>query len=160
PLQPQSGMVLQPLGLTMQVLSQASNNGTAVIRLANANSDAIAPLTVSFGKTVSQLAVNFTSNADGGMGVLNYAWDFGDGNTSTAASPTHTYAKAGAYTVTLTVIDAQNTKAMSSSTVTVVAPVTPPATPPVSESSGGGSLDWLSLIFVSLLTWRRQLNVR
>jgi len=93
------------------------------------------------------------------MGALTYAWDFGDGTTSTVTAPTHTYAKAGTYTVKLTVTDAQNTKAISSSTVTVVAPVTPPVTPPASESSGGGSLCWLSLAFLSLLTWRRQLNV-
>lgn len=164
PLQPQSGIVLQQLGLTMQVLSQASNNSTAVIRLANANSDAVAPLKVSFTNTVNQLVVNFTSNINGGMGALTYAWDFGDGTTSTAASPTHTYAKAGTYTVTLTVTDAQNTKDISSLTVTVTAPITPPVTPPVTppanESSGGGSLGWLSLAFLGLLTWRRQLNIR
>ncbi|MCL1090199.1 immune inhibitor A [Shewanella profunda] len=162
PLQPQSGMVLQKLGLMMEVLSQASNNSTAVIRLANANSDAIASLTVSFTKTVNQLAVNFTSNADGGVGALTYDWDFGDGTTSTAAAPTHTYTAAGTYTVTLTVTDTQNTKASSSSTVTVTAPVTPPVTPPTSDSSGGGggSLGWLSLAFLGLLAWRRQLNIR
>lgn len=32
----------------------------------------------------------------------NYHWDFGDGNTSTMISPTHTYAANGTYTVTLT----------------------------------------------------------
>lgn len=32
----------------------------------------------------------------------SYLWDFGDGNTSTDANPTHTYAQSGNYTVTLT----------------------------------------------------------
>jgi immune inhibitor A len=158
PLQPQSGMVLQQLGLTMEVLSQASDNSTAVIRLANANSDAIAPLTVSFAKAVNQLVVNFTSNAEGGMGALTYEWNFGDGTKSSIATPTHTYAKAGIYTVTLTVTDTQNTKAQSSSSVTVTAPITPPVAPPVNESSGG-SLGWLGLVFLSLFAWRRQLNI-
>ena len=31
-----------------------------------------------------------------------YAWDFGDGNESTAAEPVHTYAETGAFTVVLT----------------------------------------------------------
>ena len=31
----------------------------------------------------------------------SFVWDFGDGNTSTAQNPTHTYAGAGLYTVTL-----------------------------------------------------------
>ena len=38
---------------------------------------------------------NFSLNAD------TYAWDFGDGNTSTEKDPTHTYAEAGTYDVTL-----------------------------------------------------------
>jgi PKD repeat protein len=33
----------------------------------------------------------------------SYLWDFGDGTTSTEQNPTHTYSKAGSYSVTLTV---------------------------------------------------------
>jgi choice-of-anchor B domain-containing protein len=40
--------------------------------------------------------VNTSSNAD------SYEWDFGDGNSSTVESPSHTYADAGEYEVTLT----------------------------------------------------------
>jgi PKD repeat protein len=49
------------------------------------------------------LAVSF-SNASTGD-VTSTQWDFGDGQTSTAANPTHTYTQAGAYTVRLTVSD-------------------------------------------------------
>ena len=44
-----------------------------------------------------------TTDPDGD--ALTYAWDFGDGGTSTAANPTHTYTKNGTYTATLTVKD-------------------------------------------------------
>lgn len=51
------------------------------------------------------LTVTFTATVDGADNVT-YAWDFGDGATSTEASPTHTYAAPGFYTVALTVADA------------------------------------------------------
>ena len=35
--------------------------------------------------------------------AINYTWDFGDGSTSTASSPTHYYREAGAYNVSMTV---------------------------------------------------------
>lgn len=41
--------------------------------------------------------INMSSNA------TSYAWDFGDGNTSTAATPVHTYIANGTYTVSLQV---------------------------------------------------------
>lgn len=46
--------------------------------------------------------VNFSS----GSGTLTYAWDFGDGSTSTATNPTHDYTATGTYTVKLIVTDA------------------------------------------------------
>ncbi len=49
------------------------------------------------------LQVNFT---DQSSGATSYSWNFGDGATSTAASPSHTYTAAGTYTVTQTVTNA------------------------------------------------------
>ncbi|MFN7974597.1 MAG: PKD domain-containing protein [Acidobacteriota bacterium] len=46
------------------------------------------------------LAVQFTDLSTGG--VTSYAWDFGDGGTSSTQSPAHTYTTAGTYTVSLT----------------------------------------------------------
>ncbi|MFN8395333.1 MAG: PKD domain-containing protein [Bacteroidia bacterium] len=44
--------------------------------------------------------VTFTNSSNG---VGTYFWDFGDGNSSTAANPTHTYGSQGTYTVKLVV---------------------------------------------------------
>ncbi|MEM7657237.1 MAG: M4 family metallopeptidase, partial [Bacteroidota bacterium] len=47
---------------------------------------------------VTPANISFSNNSFNSTG---YLWDFGDGNTSTLATPTHTYAAAGTYTVTL-----------------------------------------------------------
>jgi PKD repeat protein len=49
---------------------------------------------------------SFTSTVTGNTGLLTYLWNFGDGTTSTLANPTHTYASAGEYDVTLIVTEA------------------------------------------------------
>lgn len=46
---------------------------------------------------------NFSANINTLDNVTSYLWDFGDGNTSTQATPTHTYPNQGNYTVTLTI---------------------------------------------------------
>ncbi|MBK5284970.1 MAG: PKD domain-containing protein, partial [Bacteroidia bacterium] len=43
--------------------------------------------------------VNFINNS---TGANHYLWDFGDGNTSNAINPVHTYSNVGQYNVTLT----------------------------------------------------------
>jgi PKD repeat protein len=48
--------------------------------------------------------INFTGQGSA-TGSLSYTWDFGDGNTSTLQSPTHTYAVDTAYYVCVTVVD-------------------------------------------------------
>jgi PKD repeat protein len=54
------------------------------------------------------LAVAFTDKS-GGSTPRTYQWSFGDGGTSTAANPSHTYAAAGVYSVTLTITNSYGT---------------------------------------------------
>ncbi len=73
---------------------------------------------------IAPLEVTFTgSNSTDDVGVVSYAWDFGDGMTSTEADPVHIYETAGVYMVTLTVEDmaGQTNTASLSITVTNVA---------------------------------------
>ena len=60
----------------------------------------------SFTDTVSGLTVNFTdTSTDSDGSIASHSWAFGDGGTSTAVNPSHTYAAGGTYTVTETVTD-------------------------------------------------------
>lgn len=68
--------------------------------------DNVAP-TASFSETHNNLEFTFTdTSTDPENSVIEWAWDFGDGNNSTDQNPTHTYAAAGNYDVKLTVKDA------------------------------------------------------
>ena len=68
-----------------------------------------AAFTWSPASPVAQDPVSFDgtgshSNNAGGY-IIDYQWNFGDTGTGTGASPSHTYAAAGTYTVSLTVKD-------------------------------------------------------
>ncbi|MFJ6697612.1 PQQ-dependent sugar dehydrogenase [Streptomyces sp. NPDC091272] len=67
------------------------------------------------------LAVQFSSagTTDPDGDPLTYAWKFGDGGTSTAANPSHTYTTNGRYTAELTVSDGTGRTATASVLVTV-----------------------------------------
>ncbi|MBL7729411.1 MAG: PKD domain-containing protein [Dinghuibacter sp.] len=56
----------------------------------------------AFTQSINCKTVTFTSTPTG-TGPFTYAWNFGDGNTSTLANPVHTYAACGLYNVTLIV---------------------------------------------------------
>jgi len=51
------------------------------------------------------VTINFQNHSTG-TGVVNYTWDFGDGNTSNLINPSHTYSTNGTYTVKLVVTNA------------------------------------------------------
>ncbi|MDQ0792419.1 PQQ-dependent sugar dehydrogenase [Streptomyces sp. B1I3] len=67
------------------------------------------------------LAVQFSSagSYDPDGDPLRYAWKFGDGTTSTAADPSHTYTANGRYTADLTLSDGTGNTATASVVVTV-----------------------------------------
>jgi glucose/arabinose dehydrogenase/endonuclease YncB( thermonuclease family) len=72
------------------------------------------------------LNVQFSSagTSDPNGRPLTYSWDFDDGTTSTAANPSHTFATAGTYNVTLTATN--NVPASGQDTVEVTAGSQPP----------------------------------
>jgi serine protease len=71
----------------------------------------------NFTYTISALTVNFTdTSTDTGGSIGQHSWNFGDGSTSTAVNPSHTYASAGTYSVSEKVTDSVNNQ---SSTKTV-----------------------------------------
>jgi gliding motility-associated-like protein len=61
------------------------------------------------------LEVFFTNTSNG----TSFSWEFGDGNTSTAANPTNTYTALGEYVVTLT-ITVNGCTATATDTITVI----------------------------------------
>ena len=68
-------------------------------------------------------AVNFTAaGADEDGDTLTYAWDFGDGGTSTAQNPAHTYTTGGTFEAKVTVSDGKGGTGTATTTVIVNAP--------------------------------------
>lgn len=72
-------------------------------------------LTANFSGTPTSgslpLSVDFTDLSSPGPGgpISGWAWDFGDGGTSTAQNPTHIYTAAGIYTISLTITSPDGT---------------------------------------------------
>ena len=65
--------------------------------------DAGGPYSGEAGSTLIQFDGSGSSDADNDS--LTYTWEFGDGNSATGEMPTHTYAEAGDFEVTLVVDD-------------------------------------------------------
>ena len=100
----------------------------------------------------------FTSATTSVDAVTGYLWDFGDGATSTNATPTHTYTTAGVYTVTLIINTAggcSDTVTMANGIVTQARPVAKFSATPTNtcaktdvvftDNSTGNIIKWLWL---------------
>src|SRR6185503_12952129 len=76
------------------------------------------------------LAVQFTDlSTNGGSTITSWAWNFGDGGTSTAQNPSHSYGTPGTYTVTLTATNGvgSDLETKAGYIVALVVPVAPVA---------------------------------
>jgi PKD repeat protein len=76
--------------------------------------------TVGFTANTNDFSANFSNTT---ANAATYLWDFGDGNTSTAASPVHTYAIDGTYTVVLTATNNCGTATTLRTVVITTSPV-------------------------------------
>ncbi|MGW1225883.1 ThuA domain-containing protein [Streptomyces sp. NPDC002530] len=91
-------------------IENATGGRSPIAEAAANKTSGTAPLKVRFSSAG-------TTDADGD--ALTYAWDFGDGGTSTAANPTYTYKKNGTYTATVTAKDPTGRTGSASVHVTV-----------------------------------------
>ena len=76
------------------------------------------------GSTGDAVAFSSAGSLDPDGDPLQYAWDFGDGSSSTDANPQHAYASPGQYTAALTVVDGRGGSASATVSVAITTPVT------------------------------------
>jgi subtilisin family serine protease len=97
--------------------------------------------TAAFTETCTQRTCVFADgSADTDGTIAARSWNFGDGGTSTATNPSHTYTADGTYTVTLTVTDNGGLQATTSHTVTVNSP--PPSSIVLTVTGSKVKGDW------------------
>src|SRR6185436_622618 len=88
------------------------------------------PPVAAFTNSCTDLACSFSDGSTDPDGTIaSRSWMFGDGGTSSATNPTHTYAAAGTYTVALTVTDNGGLTNSTSRSVTVTVPPPPNQAP-------------------------------
>ncbi len=115
-------------GGTDAASSTASIAPTAnVLPVANAGG----PYNGTVGNPVS---FDGSASSDPDGSIVSYAWDFGDGNSGTGVSPTHSYASDGNFTVSLTVTDNNGATNTASSTVTITTENPPPSMVTIKEA--------------------------
>lgn len=126
--------------------SQGVRSGTAVASVTVSAAPVHQAPEAVIASTATGLSVQFDgtqSVAHDGATIIGYAWDFGDGTTSTQPSPVHAYAAAGTYVVTLVVTDSEGAVSQSTSASVAVSPTVIVANDVFSRTvaSGWGSAD-------------------
>jgi PKD repeat protein len=67
------------------------------------------PPVASFTSNCTALSCSFNANGTTALSIATYSWNFGDATTGSGKTPSHNYASAGTYAVTLTVTDPNGT---------------------------------------------------
>jgi endonuclease I/PKD repeat protein len=139
-----------PVGWTLQLAGSGTTSGAFTWQPAAAGTAGLVNTGQSFGApppntapvaeangpyaALTNAAITFSStgSTDSDGTITGWLWNFGDGATSTLASPSHAYAAGGAYTATLTVTDNGGAQASDTSPVTITAP----NVAPVAQANG------------------------
>lgn len=104
-----------PRKLSWRSLSSVNPNAPIVLLVADQTSGK-APMTVVFSGSKS---------FDPRQQSITYAWNFGDGNSSAVADPTHVYTAPGNYNVTLTVTNQSGLSSVEQLAISVLGNGTP-----------------------------------
>ena len=107
-------------------LGAVSAAASVTITVANPNAAPTAVASANITTGVAPLAVTFSSTGSKDIDgtIASYNWNFGDGTSSTLASPAHSYTTAGTYTATLVVTDNKGAPSAPAS-VTIIAKPAP-----------------------------------
>lgn len=106
-----------------------SLSGCAILDLLlDMNQEPIAVIDASITDGEAPLTVNFdgTGSSDPDGSITDYSWEFGDGNSGSGTTISHTYEAEGGFTATLTVTDDGGLSAQDSMLITVTSPSTYP----------------------------------
>lgn len=118
-----------PVSLTVtNTTTGCTNSVTQNIVVSNYTANIILQASACVGATIP-----FTDGST--VGANSWNWNFGDGQTSTLQNPTHSYATAGNYTVTLT---SQNTSSGCTSNATQNITINPLPTPSFTSNTTVG----------------------
>lgn len=114
-------------------VSLKATNSVGADSITKADFVKVGPPTADFNYSVNGRTVTFTNTS---TRAVSYSWAYGNGTTSTMASPVYTYASDGTYNVTLTATN-PCTSTKISKTVVIATPPTPNFTAkPVSGCAG------------------------
>jgi PKD repeat protein len=121
-------------GGTFTVILTATGAGgtNGITKTITVTASVVADFTFTPANGRAPLAVTFTNTS---QNATSYAWDFGNGQTSTLQNPQTTYSTAGVYTVALTATGTGGTNRITK-TVSVDAPVGPVADFSFTPSNG------------------------
>lgn len=107
--------------LTVTDATGMSATDAATITVSNVTPklDALGPYAGAAGTPLAFVGIARDPGPADQAGGLTFAWKFGDGTTAAGAMPSHVYAAAGSYTVTLTVTDTSGAARSTTTTATI-----------------------------------------
>jgi len=132
----------------------------AAASVGGGGSTPVAPTAAFVGSPTSGTFPLSVSFSDQSAGVpTSWNWTFGDGATSTAQNPSHTYTVAGTFSVSLTATNAQGSDAITKNAyITVTDPGDTYASLPYSTGFESGSLDQYWTTYTSSSVGRIQVT--
>ncbi|WP_146904562.1 PKD domain-containing protein [Cellulomonas aerilata] len=117
-----SGTATRPVTATYSDLRVASTAATAGAVVVADVPNVVPTAAATATPTDLSVALSAAGSTDRDGRIVAYAWDNGDGTTTSGAAASHTYPAAGTYPVTLTVTDDRGATATARRDVTVTAP--------------------------------------
>mgnify|MGYP003385547469 CR=1 FL=1 len=119
------------------------------------------PAQASFSADCQLLQCSFTDTSRSDDAIVSWTWDFGDAQGSASQAPSHTYASAGTYVVTLTVEDSTGAINIVSGDVAVndgseQPPSTPMSPDAIEVSTGMVEIYWFDVDNEQGYTLERQ----